>query len=108
VLAAALQDCFAGRRVHLVIGMLGDKERSKVVAELAPHAASVVVTRPNSPRAGDWQKLAEEARRYVQDVVVVEDIAGAVRTALDRASADDVVLITGSLYMVAEARELLL
>lgn len=106
-LAAALRDCFAGRRIHLVMGMLGDKERGKVVAELAPCAASVVVTRPNSPRAGDWQQLAEEARRYVQDVMVVEDVAGAVHTALGRAAAEDVVLITGSLYMVGEARELL-
>ncbi|MGQ9556520.1 MAG: bifunctional folylpolyglutamate synthase/dihydrofolate synthase [Desulfurispora sp.] len=105
-LAAALRDCFAGRRIHLVLGMLGDKERSKVLAELAPCAASVVVTRPNSPRAGDWQQLAEEARRFVPDVQVVEDVAGAVEAALGRAGSEDVVLITGSLYMVGEAREL--
>jgi dihydrofolate synthase/folylpolyglutamate synthase len=91
----------------LVLGMLGDKERSKVVAELAPLAQAVVVTRPNSPRAGDWQAMAEEARRYAPSVVVIEDIGAAVEQALGLAGPQDLVVITGSLYMVAEAREML-
>lgn len=105
-LRRAISEYFPGRRTVLVLGMLGDKERSKVVAELAPLAAAVVVTRPNSPRAGDWQLLADEARKYVDRVEAVEVIADAVRAGMDAAGPDDLVVITGSFYMVAEAREM--
>ena len=39
--------------------MLGDKEREKVVA-VAPLASMVIITKPLSPRAGDWEGLAVE------------------------------------------------
>lgn len=105
-LRRAINEYFPGRRTVLVLGMLGDKERSKVVAELAPLAAAVVVTRPNSPRAGDWQLLADEARKYVDRVDTVEIITDAVRAGMAAAGPDDLVVITGSFYMVAEAREM--
>ncbi|TYO98040.1 bifunctional folylpolyglutamate synthase/dihydrofolate synthase [Desulfallas thermosapovorans] len=104
----ALDDYFPGRDVIMVLGMLGDKERARVVAELAPRARYVIITRPNSPRAGDWQQMAAEARRYLAEVDTVENISGAVQTALKKARESDLVCITGSLYMVAEAREIVL
>ncbi|MFZ5647961.1 MAG: glutamate ligase domain-containing protein, partial [Bacillota bacterium] len=107
-LRRALDEYFPGKNRFLVLGMLGDKERSKVVAELVPGAAAVIVTKPNSPRAGDWQLLADEARKYVDRVEMIESITGAVRAALEMAGDDDLVVITGSFYMVAEARELFL
>lgn len=107
-LRRALEEYFPGKRTILVLGMLGDKERSKVVAELAPGAAAVIVTKPNSPRAGDWQLLADEARKYTSRVDTVENITSAVRAGMVMANSGDLVVITGSFYMVAEARELLL
>lgn len=107
-LGRALDDYFAGKEIILVLGMLGDKERSRVVSELAPRSKAVVITRPNSPRAGDWESMATEARRFVEQVFLIGDIPRAVRTAVDLAGPEDVVCITGSLYMVAEAREVLL
>lgn len=107
-LRQALDYYFPGKEVILVLGMLGDKQRAEVVAELAPRARAVVITRPNSPRSGDWQHLAGEARRYVQEVCAIECIKDAVFRGVELAAADEVVCITGSLYMVAEAREILL
>ncbi len=103
-LRAALQEIYHYRRLILVLGMLGDKEREKVVGELAPLASVVVITRPNSPRAGDWEMLATEARRYVDKVLMIEEITAAVDAALKEAGAEDLVCVTGSFYMVAEAR----
>lgn len=107
-LRQALEEYFPSMSLILVIGMLGDKERTKVVAELAAIAKVVVVTRPNSSRAGNWQDLAAEARRYSREVCLVENIDKAVIKALSMAGSDDVVCITGSLYMIADAREMLL
>ncbi|MDA8211514.1 MAG: bifunctional folylpolyglutamate synthase/dihydrofolate synthase [Clostridia bacterium] len=104
-LRQALQEFFRYQDLILVIGMLGDKEREKVVAELAPLAKAVVVTKPNSPRAGDWQNLAVEVRKYVSQVYLIENISEAVNNGIALAGPLDLVCITGSLYMVAEARE---
>lgn len=107
-LRRALEEFFPGRDMVLVIGMLGDKEREKVVGELAPLARAAVVTRPNSPRAGNWQELAVEAGRHVSEVYCYEGVAEAVNKAISLAGPDEMVCITGSLYMIAEAREILL
>ncbi len=107
-LRQALDTYFPNRGIIMVLGMLGDKERARVVAELAPRARKVIVTKPNSPRAGDWKQMAGQARQYVSDVDTVESISDAVLTALKQAGQGDLVCITGSLYMVAEAREVML
>ncbi len=107
-LSAALREIYSYRHLILVLGMLGDKEREKVVAELAPLASQVIVTRPLNPRAGDWERLADEARKYVDRVCVIEEITEAVTAALQKAERDDLVCITGSFYMVADARRFLL
>lgn len=103
-LSKALKDVFSYQDLFLVFGMLGDKEREKVVAELAPLAKAVVVTKPNSPRAGDWEKIADEVRKYVNEVYLIESIGEAVKKGMDLAGPKDLVCVTGSLYMVAEAR----
>ncbi|SHE52773.1 dihydrofolate synthase / folylpolyglutamate synthase [Desulforamulus putei DSM 12395] len=106
-LRQALLEYFPDRQLIFVLGMLADKERSKVVAELAPLAKAVVVTRSNHPRAGDWTKLADYVKKYLEDVMIIEDVRQAVKTVLDKARQDDILCITGSLYMVAEARSVL-
>ncbi len=105
-LKKALTEVFSYRNLILVFGMLGDKEREKVVAMLAPLAKAVVVTKPNSPRAGDWEKIADEVRKYIDEVYLIEDIRLAVQKGMEMAETEDLVCITGSLYMVAEARAL--
>lgn len=107
-LRLALEETFPGLGIVLLLGMLCDKERARVAAELCPLARAVVVTRPNNPRGANWQELAEEARRYTEDVYLIEDIGEALKKALSLTGPDELVCITGSLYMVAEARALLL
>lgn len=106
-LAEALKEYFADKKIVLLIGMLADKEREKVLGLLAPLAEAIVVTRPNSPRAGDWEQLAVEARRYLDTVTVEPEIHRAVERACEFAAdiEDGLVCITGSFYMVAEARQ---
>jgi dihydrofolate synthase/folylpolyglutamate synthase len=106
-LRRALKEYFPDKKLVLMIGMLGDKDYAKVLSELAFNAR-VVVTKPDNPRALNWQILASEAGRYSSEVYLVEDIGAAVAKALAVASPDDVVCITGSLYMIAEARKILL
>lgn len=107
-LRQALEEYFPGRSIIMVIGMLGDKERALVAAELAGVARAVVVTRPDNPRANNWRELAEEVRNYTSEVYLLEDTGEAVRKALALAGPEEVILVTGSLYMVGGAREVIL
>jgi dihydrofolate synthase/folylpolyglutamate synthase len=106
-LRLALTEHFPDRRIVLMIGMLGDKERARVAEVLCPMARAVVVTKPNNPRAGNWQELAREALHYTDEVYLLEDIGEALQKTLTIAGMDELVCITGSLYMIAEARRLL-
>ncbi|MEW6182391.1 MAG: folylpolyglutamate synthase/dihydrofolate synthase family protein [Bacillota bacterium] len=103
----ALEDYFPGRRLVLVLGMLADKERSEAAAKLCPLAAAVVVTRPPGSRAGNWRELAGSAREHAPRVYEIEDIPAAVSQAVTLAGPKDLVVVTGSLYLIAEARAVL-
>jgi dihydrofolate synthase/folylpolyglutamate synthase len=96
----------AYRRLVLVIGILGDKDLRAIAAEIVPLAGLVVATRPEYSRALDVQTLAAELRKLHGSVLSAETVGEAVQTARDRASEDDLILVTGSLYVVGDARAL--
>lgn len=99
---------FTRQRLILCLGMLGDKEREKVVELLAPLADEVIITKPNSPRAGNWQYLAELIEATGKPVTRIEEPKEAVLEAYSRLQAEDMLCVTGSLYMLADARQALL
>ncbi|MEW6661368.1 MAG: bifunctional folylpolyglutamate synthase/dihydrofolate synthase [Bacillota bacterium] len=106
-LQKALVEFFRYKRLILLIGMLADKEREKVMGLLAPLAHSVVVTKPLSPRAGDWQEMGRMAASFTDSVFLEEDVRLALDKAISLAGPDDLVCATGSFYTIAEIRSLL-
>jgi len=103
-LVAALADAFVWRRLHLVIGVLADKDAAGILDHLAAVSERAFVARPRSPRALDPDLLARECERAGIPATVFSSIGEAADTAIQAAAADDLVLVTGSLYTVAEAR----
>jgi len=101
---------FKRNKLILCLGMLADKERAKALAVIAPLAAQIIITKPDSARAGDWQKLGTLAQEYVgrENVLVIEDPIQAVKEGLKRLQKEDMLLVTGSLYMLGPVREYLL
>jgi dihydrofolate synthase/folylpolyglutamate synthase len=103
-LAAYIDRFYAHRRVHLIYGAMRDKAIDEIAGILFPRAHQVIVTAPQQARA-----LAPEALR---DIGAHPDLrtAPTLRDALalvEDASPEDVVFVTGSLFLVAEARALL-
>ncbi|MCM1566534.1 MAG: folylpolyglutamate synthase/dihydrofolate synthase family protein [Candidatus Dehalobacter alkaniphilus] len=113
-LAKALQQYAGGplrrNRLLLCLGMLRDKEIEKAVEIIAPLADKIIVTKPDSPRAGDWEYVARIAEKYLtqENVLTVEDPAGAVRKGLEIMKPGDLLCVTGSLYMISGVRKFLL
>jgi dihydrofolate synthase/folylpolyglutamate synthase len=107
-LAVALQTLFAGRRVILLLGILGDKDLTTITRLLSPLAAAIVVSEPPwKSRAGFAGAVAAEARRYCAVVEELDDPAAAWARARALARPDDLVVVAGSLYLVGAVRDLL-
>jgi dihydrofolate synthase / folylpolyglutamate synthase len=104
-LKEALQKYFRFRQGILIIGTSSDKDISGIVAELAPVFNSVIVSRSNHPRAQAAAPLVAEFKRYGIEAEATEDIADAIPLALAKAGKDDLICITGSLFVVAGAIE---
>lgn len=105
-LAAAVRP-IGRRRTILVLGMLADKELAPVLDSLLPLADEVIVTTPNSLRAGAPETITAQVSARGVVARTIPAVAEAVRTALAAATSDDLVLITGSLYLIGEVRPLL-
>ena len=100
-----LQQLLGGRRVILVFGMLATKDYRTVAAMIAPLAHTIVTTTPDNPHALAADLLAAEVRPYTSAVLVVPDRREAVERGRALAGPEDVLVITGSFYLVGEARE---
>lgn len=95
-LAAGLKEYFENKRIHLVLGMLADKDVDGAVGILAPLARRVTAVTPDSPRALDKEVLYKKVAAYTS-CDICEDIRLAVQNAL---SGDcDVVVLCGSLTL---------
>lgn len=113
-LSAALQQYWPGRPIVAVLGMLADKERAEALRLLLPLVSRAVITKVPSPRAGDWQALAEICQEFAVPCQLVESVPQAVAAGRQILQSDELngeeplFLVTGSLYMLAEARAYLL
>ncbi len=104
--ALTLRDEFdvAGRRV-LVVGMLGGRDVVEMLESLDVRNADLVIAcTPNSPRAVPAADVAAVVRAMGSMVEQIDDVATAVQRAIDVSTEDDVILVTGSLYVAGAAR----
>lgn len=89
--------------LHIVFAAMTDKDHDRMIAKL-PAAEAVYIARPNVDRAEDTDVLADIFESYADQVHCIESVQEATERGLDAADETDVVLVTGSLYAVAEAR----
>lgn len=107
-LAEALRTYQGGRRIVLLLGILGDKDMATITDRLTPLAAAVIVSEPPwSSRAGFSAQVADRARSHVAHVEVHTQPAEALARARALAGADDLIVVAGSLYLVGAVRDVL-
>jgi dihydrofolate synthase/folylpolyglutamate synthase len=104
-LRQALEDYFPGKRVILVFGASEDKDIAGMFDELLPLASRLIVTRSFHPRAADPQQLVDEAARRNHSVSVVPAIEDALVEGLRLLDESSLLLVTGSIFIAAGARE---
>ena len=104
-LAHFLEQNFSGRKIWLIYAALRDKAVDEVAGFLFPHAAEVIFTAARTSRAVSATQLAEIASHLAARFSVIPDAARAFEYALAEAAPEDVIFITGSLYLVGQLRQ---
>jgi len=104
-LAVALRESFDFDEWGVVLGALDDKDAAGIVAEIAPVAAHVFATAPDSERAADADAVADLAEAAGLPVTVHPDAGSAAEAAREWAAASDrrAVVVAGSVVLAGEA-----
>ncbi len=103
-LAAYIRHFHQGRNVWMIFGVMADKQVDEIAEILFPLATHLILTAPDQARALAATEIAK------LPVARHATLAGSVTEALETiqdAAPEDVVFITGSLYLVGEARPIL-
>jgi len=107
-LAEALAQSFRWERLHLVLAVSANKDVLGVVAPIAALADVVYATANDSVRSADAEEVMAAARQVeVDDIQGFPSVAAAISAARAAAAPGDMVLITGSLFTVADAKRAL-
>lgn len=93
------------QRLHLVLGMVADKDLGKVLA-LLPREATYYFCAAGIPRALPAAELAAQAAAFGLHGLVCGSVSEALAEARRQAAPDDVIFIGGSTFVVAEIPEL--
>ena len=107
-LAEALPDTFTWDRLHLVMGVFADKDLDGIVGPLAPLADAGYAAAVESVRARSPREVADAMAAHGVATEPFPSVPDALDAAARAASDGDLILVTGSLYTVADARRALL
>ncbi len=101
-LAQSLHDIFGNRAWTLIVGISADKDIPAILEALIPIASQVIVTRAHNVRAADLESLAEKVVQHNTQPSIANTVQAAIDLALNN---HDAIIVTGSLFTVADARE---
>jgi dihydrofolate synthase/folylpolyglutamate synthase len=103
-LVQTLTELCPGRTVHFLIGMSSDKAVEETAKILGPVASSATCTKSQHPRALDPAVLAERLAPWCPETHVLPDAVDAYTVLLNAVADRDVIVVTGSLFLVGELR----
>jgi dihydrofolate synthase/folylpolyglutamate synthase len=100
----ALAQDLSYQRLIVVAGFSADKDIRGMMRELTSHADEVILTKSIHPRAAEPGDIPRLVRQHGAKMHTESDVPSALWRALDVATDEDLVCVTGSLFVVAEAR----
>ncbi|HEU5052054.1 MAG TPA: folylpolyglutamate synthase/dihydrofolate synthase family protein [Hanamia sp.] len=91
-------------RLHIIFGMVKDKDIQKVLQQF-PKDASYYFTKAHNPRALPEDQLKERAIYYSLEGQSFPGVNKALESAMEKASADDLIVVCGSVFLIAEVEK---
>jgi len=102
-------DEFEKRPITLVFGAMREKNVEEIAAILFPLAEKIVLTEPANSRALSYGEILMAMPAGISQLAVfaTDKVENAIEIARDITPADGIILVTGSLYLVGEAKRIL-
>ena len=98
---------FNYNKMILILGILADKEVEVMVKTIVPLAERVIAVTPNNTRAENSKELKGVIEKYNSKCEALDSYEEAYERALSYCSEDDILLISGSLYMIGGMRKII-
>ncbi|MGL5416859.1 MAG: bifunctional folylpolyglutamate synthase/dihydrofolate synthase [Clostridium sp.] len=95
---------FKEKEIYLLLGILADKQVEEMIDIIAKDAKEIVALTPNSERAELSEDLKREVKKINKNVKAFESYEEGYNYIYSKAKKDDLVLATGSLYMIGALR----
>lgn len=106
-LVKAIAEEFTFERVLFVVGILEDKDHEGMLAEMARVPSALICTPAANVRSVPVDALRKSGEAVGLSCSSVDDVAGAIELAGEAAQPGDLICVTGSHYVVGEARDIL-
>jgi dihydrofolate synthase/folylpolyglutamate synthase len=113
-LANALKTVYSYRTLYFVLGMLRNKNHSEYFRHILPIVDALIVTEPQFFKKADASELAESAADWKRaadsplEIIIEPDWKKALERAKTGATSDDLIVVSGSLYFLSDARSWIL
>lgn len=101
VISRDIKDIFSYRRLILIFGVNRDKQIKQMLDAIVPISDEIIATRIDFPRSAEPKLIGNMLKE--RSVKVTPNIGEALKMAYEIAAPDDLILITGSLYLVGDA-----
>jgi dihydrofolate synthase/folylpolyglutamate synthase len=106
-IAATARSLWPGRTLRLVYASMRDKSIGEITEILFPLATVVYLTQPEQNRAATPEEILASAKDPTQRIITVPNPVRALERACRESSAEEVVLVAGSLFLVGEIKRAL-
>ncbi|SHH78877.1 bifunctional folylpolyglutamate synthase/dihydrofolate synthase [Clostridium grantii] len=108
MLVKSIKEYFEYDKLILILGILADKEVEKMAGLISKKADKVICITPHSERAELAEDLKELVEKYNKNCLSIDDYSEAYEEALNSCGENDLLLISGSFYMVGDMRRIVM
>lgn len=98
---------FKYNKLYIIAAILEDKEHKEMLKELSEYADEIVLVGIHTKRKTDPLILESEIKKSNIVVSIIEDLEDAIKNVIQKASDNDFIIVTGSLYLISEIKEIL-
>lgn len=102
-------DEFAHQPITMIFGAMRDKDLSEIAGVLFPKAQILILTEPDNPRSAETAEIMRIVPKLMSGKIVHQtaSVAEALKIAETECPAENLICVTGSLYLVGEVQQLL-
>jgi dihydrofolate synthase/folylpolyglutamate synthase len=103
-----LTDIKLPKKRVVIFGSLQNKKIDLIAKQICNEKTEIIITQPKSTRAMSIDKLKNIFAKYTSSIDTQINLDNALESALEKVSKDQYIIITGSIYLISEAREKIL